>query len=337
MDSPTVHTNSDPGPRPVDVHPECILFHTDFDGVCSAAILLAFFDTELTLRPVDYRLKKRWLREDVSKAAVVDFLFHPNALWWFDHHETTFLSDALRSVYRPDARHRWDTSYSSCPSLVLDVLAESTDVTELHHTFREWIYWSDVIDAARYQDPRQAVLGSEPAILINQALAQSRSHKLRVLLVKRICEGWEPEALANDVNVAPLWRRWRERVSGALRVVERRLRVYKGVGCCDLIDARIPFVRYGVYYFIPNVDFSIIAYSSGPKRYWLSLSRNPWIGGGNTVSLAELASRYGGGGRKDIASVGFGSPTECRAAARDIVKRLARVHQDEQKGGKDCG
>ncbi len=311
---------------PVQEIPRRILFHKDFDGICSAALLVAFFETEVTLQPVHYGLKKSWLRKKLPRAAVVDFLFHPDALWWFDHHETTFVEPSLQTAYKADARHRWDTSYSSCPALILDVLGESVNVSSLAGTMSEWIHWSSVIDGAEYRDAEQAVLGSEPAILVNQALAQSPSPNLRTLLVHKIAQGLEPKAVANNGAVAPHWSTWRRRTSQALAVMERRLQTLGPVGFCDVTDAEIPFVRYGVYYFVPDVPYSVIAYKSqrGPRAYWISLSANPWVNSqNNPVNLGALAGHYGGGGRRNVGAIGLASRSKCRSVAREIAVKLS--------------
>lgn len=321
---------------PAEAIPGRILFHQDFDGVCSAAVLVAFFDTELSLQPVRYTLKKGWLRKKVRDAAVVDFLYHPDALWWFDHHETTFINPSVKALYRPAVRHRWDTSYASCPALILDVLGESVDVSALERAFVQWVRWSDVIDGAKYRDPKQAVLGSEAAILINQALAESPNPKLRVHLVRRIAQGLQPEAVANDNAVARHWRTWRRQTARALAVMEERLHAVGNVGFCDVSDVAIPFVRYGVYYFVPEVPYSVIAYRStrGRPGYWISLSANPWVNShSNPISLASLASRYGGGGRRNVAAIKCLSAAECATTARDIVQLLTHPEEIEEKEG----
>jgi hypothetical protein len=277
--------------------------------------------------PVRYSLKSGWLRRDLRNAAIVDFLFHPSALWWFDHHDTTFVNNTVKQMYRPDSRHRWDTKYKACPSLIMDVLAESTDVRKLSTRFREWIHWSNIIDAALYENAQQAVLGSEPAILINQALSGSRDPNLRVFLAQEIASGSQPSELANHSSVEVLWRKQRKEIDVALKLMKERIQLFETVAFCDVTDSNVPFVRYGNYFFFPEISKSVIAYkvNVGRKRYYLSLSANPWKNENDSVTnLAEIAKGYGGGGRKNVAAISFSSAEECRSVARQVIELLVR-------------
>jgi|FaiFalDrversion2_1042247.scaffolds.fasta_scaffold03301_2 hypothetical protein len=312
--------------RPTSYVPKRIVFHYDFDGVCSAAILVKFFSAEVELEPVNYSLKRKWLSRNMATSAVVDFLFHPDALWWFDHHVTTFVNDKVRRQYAPSPRHRWDTSYEACPSLILDVLAESTDVSELRSIFAEWTRWSIIIDSAKYDSPVQAVLGEEPCILINQALSESDSPDLRRWLVSRIAAGLKPEDLAFKPQVRELWERFRRRQAAALDIMERRLRRIGSVGLCDVTDCAVPLVRYALYLFQPDLSYSVIAYNRGRGKYpyHISVGRNPWKRmDSQAVNLGALALRYGGGGRESVASIQFKTASECRRALEEIARILA--------------
>src|SRR3990167_62168 len=87
-----------------------LFFHQDFDGITSAAVFLSYAKrldllshSRVELVPVDYELKKEWPDRTLPKpGAIVDFLYHPDADWWFDHHPTTF------------ARTDWEIGRASC-------------------------------------------------------------------------------------------------------------------------------------------------------------------------------------------------------------------------------
>jgi hypothetical protein len=313
---------------PAEFVPRRLIFHEDFDGICSAAILMRFFGQELQLEPVNYSIKTRWLARDLSEVAVVDFLYHPTALWWFDHHVTSFINDDLKESYRPDARHRWDITCPSCPSLILTVLGESTNVDDLRSLFREWIVWSDIIDSAQYLSPHQAVLGENPCILLNQALSESRSLELRRYMVRKIANGARPDELMLDKEVQPLWTQFRQRQLAGLKAIEKRLQVIGPVGYCDLTDIAVPFVRYGLYLFAPDILFSVMAYKSarGSAPYMISLSANPWrTNGTSLVNLGDLARKYGGGGRETVGSIPVYNPREIAQLVEQLTQFLANA------------
>ena len=85
-----------------------VYFHKDFDGVCSAALFSEILESfsfcsrgEIALIGVDYDIKSEWRSRSLSSPnAVLDFLFHPEANWWFDHHASTFPDKRAKRKYR---------------------------------------------------------------------------------------------------------------------------------------------------------------------------------------------------------------------------------------------
>ncbi len=307
--------------------PSRILFHSDFDGICSAAVLFRFFSYDLELEPVDYSGATTWLHRRLDRAAVVDYLFHPQALWWFDHHTTSFASEILHDAYRPDSRHRWDTAYPSCPPLIFDVLGESEDVTAMRQEFDAWVHWCNIIDSAQYESPWQATKGDAPCLLINQGLIESADPELRKRLVVDIGRGTAPQEVSGRDYIRPLWSSFRGKVDAALAVVGEHLRKIGQVGLCDIADSDALFLRYGVYCFEPKLRFSVTAYDSQriPRPYKISLSFNPWCSREkNSLNLGAMAREYGGGGRDNVASISFESAQECRLVAEEVALRLDR-------------
>lgn len=71
-----------------------IYFHKDFDGFVATALFLKINEEShllgadsVVLKPVNYELKKTWLKTMLERPnVVIDFLYHPKADWWFDHH-----------------------------------------------------------------------------------------------------------------------------------------------------------------------------------------------------------------------------------------------------------
>src|SRR5437870_1014657 len=104
-----------------------IVYHAQcFDGAVSCAIAWDYLDaTTLTsttvLRPVGYDVRDRWLKDALPPgAAVVDFLFHPDAAFWADHHATAFLNDESRALFEAARSPDWlyDARAKSCAGLL---------------------------------------------------------------------------------------------------------------------------------------------------------------------------------------------------------------------------
>src|ERR687894_646492 len=85
----------------------CLYFHSPcFDGIVSSVLALDFLEgsqhwTFDQLQPVDYDSRTNWLSKPPRKPfAVVDFLYHPDAECWADHHQTSFLEPSLKELFR---------------------------------------------------------------------------------------------------------------------------------------------------------------------------------------------------------------------------------------------
>src|ERR1035437_2542476 len=85
-----------------------LYFHSPcFDGIISAVIASDFLEVHChwmfeRFCAVDYSERDNWLSHSLGeRCAVVDFIYHPQATFWADHHSTTFLSaDAKRDFTR---------------------------------------------------------------------------------------------------------------------------------------------------------------------------------------------------------------------------------------------
>src|SRR4051812_30183897 len=76
-----------------------------FDGVISAVLAwhalarVKNLDFE-SIQPINYGEQPNWIESRLpDQSVVVDFLFHPEAIFWVDHHQTTFLTKAAEQQY----------------------------------------------------------------------------------------------------------------------------------------------------------------------------------------------------------------------------------------------
>src|SRR5678815_401249 len=150
-----------------------IYYHRDFDGMVSAAVLACILQERgeaVDWESVNYDQRRDWKAFGRDRRfAIVDFHFHPRAEFWFDHHPTTFLTPELRETYAPSDRWCWDESSPSCPPLILKHAARHWGY-EAPERFLEMARWSDIIDAARYENVEQAVFGDAPALRVARSL-----------------------------------------------------------------------------------------------------------------------------------------------------------------------
>ena len=76
----------------------------------------------------------------------------PHLTWWFDHHQSAFLTPEDAEHFRQDrsGRKMYDPSFKSCTMFICTVARdqfgfEAPDLAQL-------VYWANIIDGAQYPD-----------------------------------------------------------------------------------------------------------------------------------------------------------------------------------------
>src|SRR5713226_3832465 len=91
-----------------------LYFHSPcFDGVVSSVVAGDFLETNEgwsfeRFCPVNYDFRANWLSAELhTPCAVVDFLYHPQATFWADHHPSTFVTLEARTDFEQRKDRRW--------------------------------------------------------------------------------------------------------------------------------------------------------------------------------------------------------------------------------------
>ena len=145
-----------------------VLYHDHcFDGAASAAYFSRFIrerfhpDAEFFYSGMAHKASQ--LFDDVlfdgDENAIVDFKYSPNPklTWWFDHHQSAFLTPEDAEHFRREKSERkmFDPTFRSCTMYIATMAKEhwgyeASDLAEL-------VRWADIVDGAQYRDPEEAV------------------------------------------------------------------------------------------------------------------------------------------------------------------------------------
>lgn len=306
-----------------------IFFHSPcFDGVASAVLAWDFLElrwgwSDCELRPVNYGVRDTWLSTPLpSNSAVVDFLFHPDAAFFADHHASSFLDRGMRNLVLRGDPERWlfDAAADSCAGLlwrhVGPVLA---DVGVDHSAL---VQWANKIDAARYASVHEALFSDAPAIQVSWALSTSGDRALPSTLVRELRRA-PLESVADSPAVVTAFRTAQASVENGLERLKRSARIDDhGVVVFD-VDARGTVVsRYAPYYLFPEARYSagIVRSEEDAK---IVVMRNPWLDF-DSVPLGEICARFGGGGHQRVGAVALKGERvgEARAILGYIVSEI---------------
>src|SRR5208283_1378818 len=151
-----------------------VLYHDHcFDGAASSAFVTRFLQEKFyreaefaymgLAHRADQLFEDSYFDGDVN--VIVDFKYSPDPrlTWWFDHHQSAFLTPEDAEHFRQDTsgRKMYDPNFRSCTKYIATIARErfhfeAPDLEEL-------VLWADIVDGAQYADAEEAVELRSPA------------------------------------------------------------------------------------------------------------------------------------------------------------------------------
>jgi hypothetical protein len=311
-----------------------LLYHGHcFDGVASAAVFTRFYrarfapESEVAYTPLLHTAGALFDEKmfDGDENAIVDFKYSPSrcVTWWFDHHQSAFLSPADEAHFRADTSGKkfWDAESKSCTEFIARVAAERFGFRD--ESLAPLVTWAHVIDGAFYESAAQPVELKEPALQLMQVIENVPEDDF----IEQVIRGLVARPLEEVANGEEVQARFRPILARHLETVEtiRRKATYaRGVVTFDLVDEGLAgFNKFIPYYVCPETTYSV-AVTRGPARAKISVGSNPFSPRPRRHNIASICERYGGGGHAVVGAVSF-NPEEverARAVAREIVAQL---------------
>jgi hypothetical protein len=312
-----------------------LLYHGHcFDGVASAAVFTRFYlsrvnpgarveYTGLLHRPGSLFDEEMF---DGDENAIVDFKYSTSnrLTWWFDHHQSAFLTPEDEAHFRADdsGRKFLDATRKSCTEFIADVARSRFDFKD--DAIGTLVEWAHIIDGALYESPAQCVELKAPALQLMQVIESDPDDAFIEQIIRELAQHTlEEVALSEEVQ-----RRFRPIQAQHLETLElvRRKATYaRGVVQFDLVeDGMEGFNKFIPYYLYPQTTYSV-ALTRGAHRTKISVGSNPWAPRPRTHNIASICERYGGGGHAVVGAISF-APDEVekgRAAMREIVAELS--------------
>jgi hypothetical protein len=298
-----------------------------FDGLVSAVLASEFLENHEDwhiekFQPVDYTLRDSWLSSELKKpCAIVDFLYHPHADFWADHHQTSILTAAAKEDFQRRKSKScllFDPRARSCASLVFRHLHRFLT----HKPYlKEMAEWAEKIDSATYSSVEEAILGDAPALRIARTLAgedETGPEYAKFLLRQMRDHDLSYVAALNEVKSRE--DRVRRGILKGLKRVKARLTLERGD--VAVFDARPRgdqvISRYAAYYFEPKARYSIAVVRS-PEGIRITAMRNPWKSF-RSIPLGRAFAKFGGGGHERVGAVQLSA--DRRNRVHDVVKSL---------------
>lgn len=290
-----------------------ILYHGNcFDGVSSAAIFSKFYKTivdneaEIFYTPTMHRAGNAFDKEqfDGDENAIVDFKYCPDErlTWWFDHHQSAFLSEADEAHFKADTSGKkfLDTQSKSCAEFIARIAKEKFGFED--ETLAELIEWAHIIDGALYESPAQCVELRSSALKLMQVIEGEKDEKFVEKIIKDLMEKPLDEIVASEAiqaKLAPiLEQHWK-----TVEIIKAKSKYERGVVSFDLTEEKIDgYNKFIPYYFFPETTYNV-SLTQSAFRTKISVGSNPWSPRPRLHNIAEICEKYGGGGHAVVGAV----------------------------------
>jgi len=255
----------------------------------------------------------------------VDFKYSsdPRLTWWFDHHQSAFLSaeDAEHFQRDTSGRKLYDPSYKSCTSFIAAVGVErfgfrAPDLDEL-------VRWSIVIDGAQYPDARTAVELGAPAMKLTLVIEAAKGSDV-IQKVIQWMQRRKLEEIVAEPEIQALYEPLYQRHLASIDIIRERACQHRGVVYFDLDGYDVEgYNKFIPYYLFPDSIYTV-SVSPSSFRTKISVGSNPWAPQAPRHNLATICERYGGGGHARVGAISFepGALEKARRVAAEIVEEL---------------
>src|SRR5438105_14076270 len=311
-----------------------VFYHNKcFDGASSAAVFSRFYrervnpDAEFIYTGLVHRAGALFDERqfDDPENVIVDFKYSPSPkiTWWFDHHESAFLTAEDAEHFRREHHpHKYyDPNFRSCTEFIATIAER--DFGFDRKPVSELIYWADVIDGALYADAKSAVEMKEPAMKLTMVIEATQDPAFLPRLIPLLAR--EPLArIIEEPFVAELVAPLMERHQQSINLLRERAECKEGTVYFDITDRPMEgYNKFIPYYLHPECVYSV-GLSKSSFRTKVSVGSNPWTRNDHMVNLAKICERYGGGGHARVGAMSF-EPTQserAREAGRAIVEEL---------------
>ena len=312
-----------------------VLYHDHcFDGAASAAFFSRFYegkyapDAQFEFTGLAHKASQLFddglFDGDVN--AIVDFKYSPDPrlTWWFDHHQSAFLSPADAEHFKHDrsGKKLFDPSFRSCTGFIAAVTREkfgfhAPDLDEL-------VEWADIIDGAQYANAEEAVELKAPAMKLTLVIESAKGSEIIHKIIR-----WMRHHTLGEIILQPeiqsLYVPLHERHIRSIDIIRKHARSQGGVIFFDLIGEELEgYNKFIPYYLFPDATYTV-SVSTSSFRTKVSVGSSPWAPQTPEHNLATICERYGGGGHPRVGAISFeiGAVEQARKVAAEIRDELA--------------
>jgi len=307
-----------------------VCFHDRcFDGACSAAVFTRFYRQCIDAK-AEFRYRGMMHRAgqlfdaglfDAEENVIVDFKYSSSdrLTWWFDHHQSAFLTEADAEHFRHDCSGKkfYGPNFRSCTKFIAQTAG--TRFGFCAPDLEDLVHWADLIDGAQYPDIRTAVEMHEPATQLTLVIEGTSEPDFCVRLIPELLTKPLKEIVALP-NIQNAFEELYRRHLKSIDLIRERARLQGGVVFFDVADQNTEgFNKFIPYYLFPTAVYCV-GLSRSPERIKIAVGSNPWNHAPKSANLASICERFGGGGHPKVAAISL--PPADLERARQVAEQI---------------
>ncbi len=312
-----------------------------FDGACSAALFTRFYrerireQAEFDYQGLVHRAGALFDEADFTgdENAIVDFKYSssPRITWWFDHHQSAFLTPEDASHFEQEQSNTkfYDASFRSCTKFIAEIAKQRFGFNPAPAA--EMIEWADIIDGALYDDPQSAVEMRAPATKLTMLIESNQDPQFIPSLIPALAYKSLGE-IVSQPEIAGRLPQLMDRHRRSIEILRERAVCQDGTIFFDVTDHDLEgYNKFIPYYLHPHCVYSV-GLSKSSFRTKVSVGSNPWTTATHMENLAKICERYGGGGHARVGAISFPPNMfdQARQAADEIVAELRASYRAQQ-------
>ena len=318
-----------------------VLYHNNcFDGACSASLFTRFHRecigtaTEYSYKGLAHKAGAQFDPADFSgnENAIVDFKYYdsPSLTWWFDHHQSAFLTEADHAHFLADVSGKkfFDPTRISCTGFIADIAREKFGFST--EGLEDLLLWADIIDGAKFESADAAVGLAAPAMKLMMAIEGTSDPTFIPQLIPLLTSQSLVATLQENFVQAEVQPRL-EKHHRDITLLRSRAAADRGVITFDITDQPTEgYNKFIPYYLIPEGVY-VVGLSKSSFRTKISVGTNPWttVSADKLANIAAICERYGGGGHPRVGaiSVPVDQVSEARRIAAEVTEELKALNQ----------
>ncbi len=304
-----------------------------FDGAASAAFFTRFAEAafypgaQFRFTGMIHKAEQTFEDElfDGDENAIVDFKYssNPKLTWWFDHHQSAFLTpdDARHFSLDRSGKKLYDPSFKSCTKFISTVARERFQFTA--PDLDELVAWADIVDGAQYEDAKTAVEMPAPAMKLTLVIEGAKGANAVETIIRMM--RWKSlDEIVAEPGIQSIFDPLYERHLRSVDMIRDRATQDDGVVKFDLTGYDLEgYNKFIPYYLFPQSSYTVSVLPTS-YRTKISVGSNPWSPRKITHNLASICERYGGGGHAKVGAISLqpGALDQAREVAAQIVEEL---------------